>query len=371
MDINRIIIYIMVFFVLVGAADQITGSRLRLGNKFEDGIMAMGTLVISTAGLLVLAPLMGSLLRPVVGPVFGLIGADPGVFGGMVLDLDTGGAALVRQLAESQNGDTVGMITSSMLGATITFNIPVAMSLTKKEYQKDVAKGVLLGIITVPLGVVLGSFFAGVPAGFIGLNILPVAFLSLVIIICLWKWERTIVRIFIVFGKVILGISVAGTCIGVLAEFTPIKPFKNIMPLGEVFGIIGDVAMILAGAFVLVEIITRILRGPMQKAGAKIGINETSVSALLVTLANAIPIFSMMGNMNERGRIISAAFCVSGAFVFGDHLGFIAGYSPEMAASIVIAKLAGGISAIILAWIVTQRLGRERQKEKGMEHGII
>ena len=57
--------------------------------------------------------------------------------------------------------------------------------------------------------------------------------------------------------------------------------------------------------------------------------------------------------------------------MFGDHLGFIAGYSPEMAASIVIAKLAGGISAIILAWIVTQRLGRERQKEKGMEHGII
>ena len=100
MDINRIIIYIMVFFVLVGAADQITGSRLRLGNKFEDGIMAMGTLVISTAGLLVLAPLLGSVLRPVVGPAFALIGADPGVFGGMILDLDTGGAALVRQLAE-------------------------------------------------------------------------------------------------------------------------------------------------------------------------------------------------------------------------------------------------------------------------------
>ena len=59
MDINRIIIYIMLFFVLVGAADQITGSRLRLGNKWEDGIMAMGTLVISTAGLLVLAPLLG------------------------------------------------------------------------------------------------------------------------------------------------------------------------------------------------------------------------------------------------------------------------------------------------------------------------
>ena len=96
MDINRIIIYIMLFFVLVGAADQITGSRLRLGNKWEEGIMAMGTLVISTAGLLVLAPLLGSLLKPVIGPAFGWLGADPGIFGGMILDLDTGGAALVQ-----------------------------------------------------------------------------------------------------------------------------------------------------------------------------------------------------------------------------------------------------------------------------------
>ena len=119
MDINRIIIYIMLFFVLVGAADQITGSRLRLGNKWEDGIMAMGTLVISTAGLLVLAPLLGSILKPVVGPVFGWLGADPGVFGGMILDLDTGGAALVKQLAESNDGYAVGLITASMLPSSL------------------------------------------------------------------------------------------------------------------------------------------------------------------------------------------------------------------------------------------------------------
>ena len=349
MDINRIIIYIMLFFVLVGAADQITGSRLKLGNKFEDGIMAMGTLVISTAGLLVLAPLLGSILKPLVGPAFGWIGADPGVFGGMILDLDTGGAALVKQLAESNDGYAVGLITASMLGATITFNIPVAMNITKKEYQKDVAKGILIGIIAIPVGILAGSLFAGIGMRAILINMIPVAALSLIIIICLWKWEQTIVRVFIILGKVILGISVAGTCVGALSEFIGFTPFKNIMPLTEVFGIIGDVAVILAGAFVLVEIITRILRKPMQKVGARMGINETAVSALLVILANAIPIFSMMENMNERGRIVTSAFCVSAAFVFGDHLGFIAGYAPDMIASIVISKLAGGIAAVVIA----------------------
>lgn len=353
----------MVFFVLLGAADKIFGSRTGLGNKFEDGIMAMGTLVISTAGLLVLAPLFANVLRPVAGPLFSLIGADPGVFGGMVLDLDTGGAALVQQLAETEDGSSLGMITASMLGATITFNIPVAMSLTKKEYQKDVAKGILIGIITIPLGIFLGGLFARIPIGTILINSLPVALLSLIIIICLWKWEKTIVKVFIVFGKVILGISIAGTCVGVLSEFTGFTPWQGIMPLPEVFAIIGDVAVILAGAFVLVELITRFLRTPLQKAGARIGINETGVSALLVVLANAIPIFAMMGDMNERGRIMSAAFCVSGAFVFGDHLGFIAGFAPDMVAQVVIGKLAGGISAVILAALMTSRADRTKAGE--------
>ena len=355
MDINRIIIYIMVFFVLVGAADKIFGGRLKLGNKFEDGIMAMGTLVISTAGLLVLAPLLGDLIRPFITPIFSIIGADPGVFGGMILDLDTGGAALVKQLAVSPDGYALALITSSMLGATITFNIPVAMSITKKEYQKDVAKGVLIGITTIPLGVICGCICAAVSIKAMAINIIPVALLSLIIIICLWKWERIIVNVFIVMGKVILGISLAGTCVGVLSEFTGFTPWDNIMPLPEVFGIIGNVAVILAGAFVLVEIITRALKNPLQQAGKRIGINEDSVSALLIILANAIPIFSMMGRMNERGRIMSSAFCVSGAFVFGDHLGFIAGYAPDMIASMVVAKLVGAFSAAVVAALLTKR----------------
>jgi ethanolamine transporter len=131
------------------------------------------------------------------------------------------------------------------------------------------------------------------------------------------------------------------------------------MPLVEVFGIIGNVAVILAGAFVLVEIITRILRKPMQKAGARIGVNETAISALLIILANAIPIFSMMEHMNKRGRIVTSAFCVSAAFVLGDHLGFIAGYAPDMIAAIVISKLAGGIAAVVIALMISQSKEKE------------
>ena len=354
MDVNHLIIYIMVFFVLVGAADRITGSRFRLGTKFEEGIMAMGTLTISTGGLLVLAPLIGDLVRPVIAPLFSAFGADPAMFGGMILGLDIGGAPLAKQLMAGTEGYILAMLTASMLGDTISFNIPVGMTLTKREYQKDVAKGILIGIITIPIGVFAGGIASGISIAVIAINTLPVAVLSLIIIICLWKWEKTIVQIFIILGKVILGISIAGLCVGVLAEFTPVSPLKNIMPLEEALIIIGNVAMILAGAYVLVEIITRLLKKPLRIIGERMGVNETSVSGLLVILANCIPIFTMMPEMNGRGRIMTAAFCVSGSFVFGDHLGFIASYAPEITAALIVAKLTGAVTAAALVCLMTR-----------------
>lgn len=355
MSANEIIIYTMVFFVVVGAADRIFGSRLRLGNKFEDGLMAMGTLTISTGGVLILAPLLGNLVRPFVVPFFTKIGADPAMFSGLILGLDTGGAPLAKELMVSQDGYVLAMITSSMLGDTISFNIPIAMTLTPKEYRSEVAKGILIGIITIPLAVLAGGIVAGIAVGTIIANLMPVIVLAVIIIICLWKFEKAIIRVFVALGRIVIGISIAGLCIGTISSFTPLQPFNGITPLDEALSIIGNVAVILAGAYVLVELITRILKSPLEKAGRAIGVNDASMSGLLVILANSIPIYQMMPEMNSLGRIVTAAFCVSGSFVFGDHLGFIAGYAPEMTTALVVAKLTGAISAAILAILVTVR----------------
>ena len=55
MSINEIIIYIMVLFMLVGAVDKCIGGKLGLSEKFEEGIMAMGALALSMAGIMVVA----------------------------------------------------------------------------------------------------------------------------------------------------------------------------------------------------------------------------------------------------------------------------------------------------------------------------
>ena len=77
MGINEIIIYIMVFFMAVGALDKCIGNKFGYGEKFEEGIMAMGALALSMVGIVSLAPVLANILRPIVGPVYAALGGRP------------------------------------------------------------------------------------------------------------------------------------------------------------------------------------------------------------------------------------------------------------------------------------------------------
>jgi ethanolamine transporter len=74
-----------------------------------------------------------------------------------------------------------------------------------------------------------------------------------------------------------------------------------------------------------------------------LGINETAAAGLVATLANSIATFGMTKDMDSRGKVVNIAFAVSAAFVFGDHLGFTAGFAPELLPAMIVGKLAGGI----------------------------
>ena len=129
---EKIIIYIMVGFAVIGGLDRIFGSRLGVGKEFEKGILTSGQLILTMAGIMVLAPAIADLLVPVVSPVFRFLGADPAMFAGSLLACDMGGAPLAALLAESEEAAVLGgIITSSMLGVTISFTVPTAMAMTK------------------------------------------------------------------------------------------------------------------------------------------------------------------------------------------------------------------------------------------------
>ena len=86
----------MIFFMLVGAVDRLLGNRFGYGKKFEEGIMAIGTLSLAMLGIISLSPLIASALKPIITPLYKLIGADPAMFAGTILANDMGGYSLKR-----------------------------------------------------------------------------------------------------------------------------------------------------------------------------------------------------------------------------------------------------------------------------------
>ena len=166
MSINEIIVYLMVVFMALGAVDRILGNRFGLGEKFEEGIMAMGSLALAMIGIICLAPVLANLLRPVVVPLYQGPGGRSGHVRGYPPGQRHGGAPLAQELALTQEaGQFGGLIVGSMLGPTIVFTIPVGLGIIKAEDRPYLATGVLAGVITIPIGNVIGGamhdYFSG------------------------------------------------------------------------------------------------------------------------------------------------------------------------------------------------------------------
>ena len=349
------IIYLMTVFMVFGAVDRIIGNKLGLGAEFENGIMAFGTLALSMLGIISLAPVLANLLRPVVVPVFRFFGADPGMFPGSILACDMGGAALSLELAESREAGLFGgTIIGSMLGATIVFTIPVALGIIGERDRGALAKGVLAGIITIPVGALAGGLLAGFPFGMICRNLLPVVIFAALIALGLWKAERAMIKGFTVFGWLVTALITVGLAASIVEALTGVTVIPGMAPLSDGYATIGSIALILAGAFPLVYVVTKVFRRPLMKLGGLLGMNEVAAAGMVATLANSIPMFGMLKDMDERGKILNVAFAVSAAFVFGDHLGFTAGFAPEMLVPVIAAKLVSGATAVALAMIITR-----------------
>lgn len=358
MSFHEILIAVMAGFAVLGAIDRIFDNRWGLGKEFEEGILAMGSLALAMVGIVSLAPVLAAVLRPLVVPIYGFLGADPAMFAGTILACDMGGGALAAELAESSEAAMLGgVLTGSMLGATIVFTIPVAMGILKEADRPAMAKGILCGVVTIPLGVLAGGITAGFSVGMVLRNLIPIVLIALLIALGLWRAEQAMVKGFEVFGRIVVIVVTIGLAAAIVEALTGFAILPGMAPISEGFAVVGTIAIILAGAFPLVFVITKLLRAPLMAVGKKLGINDAAAAGLIASLANSIATFGMVKDMNERGKVVNIAFAVSAAFVFGDHLGFTAGFAPEMIGPMIVGKLTGGISAIAVALWLTRKDG--------------
>ena len=375
LSINSVIMTIMMIFMVVGAVDKLRGNKLGYGAAFDEGFNAMGPLAIAMVGVVAMAPVLRILLQPIIAPIYQLVGADPAMFATTLLACDMGGYPLAMQLAGNETiGNFAGLILGTMMGPTIVFTIPVALGIIAKQDRPYLSAGVLAGLITVPIGCIVGGLVMNMTPYKISLatiliNLIPVIIIAGLIAVGLWFKPDTMMRGFNHFGNAVTIIITIGTAIAVFQYQTGIHfPLFNLMveppegggfadiPLINGIVVVGTIAIVLIGAFPMVEWIKKAFKKPLMQLGKAFGMDEVGSAGLIANLANNIAMFNIMGDMNPKGKLLNVAFAVSAAFVFGDHLGFTAGVNKEMIFPVIVGKLVAGITALILANILAPKL---------------
>lgn len=353
----QIIAWGAVISMVLGGIDYLLGGRFGLGAEFEKGILSAGRLLMCMTGFLVLVPVIAQVLSPLVVPAFRAVKLDPSMLAGLLFANDSGGAALAMEMADDPDmGMFSGLIVGAMMGTTVMFFIPLTILNTSPDQREPAIYGMLAGIITIPVGCLAGGLAAGFSGGAVVYNTIPVLIIAVFLALMLLFCRNGIVKALSLFGNGILVLSTAGLVISSAQRLTGVCILPGMGPLDEVFSIVGNICIFLAGIFPMLHILQKMFSDPLHRAGDRIGINSASVAGFLLALANGIPVCELLKDMDDKGRMVNVAFLVSVSCVFGDHLAYTRQVAPAMCSAVMLGKLAGGISAAVLAMLLAPRL---------------
>lgn len=346
---NQVLMLIMAVGAVVGGIDRIRGNRHGYGEKFEEGFLFLGPTALSMAGMICFAPVLADAFGRLVIPFYEKIGADPAMFGSL-LAIDMGGYQLAKELAkDSLIGSYAGIVAAAIFGCTVVFTIPVGMGMLKKEDRVFFARGIMIGLITMPVGLLAGGMLMGLSLPACIHQNLPVFVLALILLAGLWRIPEKMIRGFCVFADGIRAVITIGLVMAAVEYMCGWNPVKGMAPIEEAMEVVSSIGIVMLGSLPTAEFLQRVLKEPFTRLGKRLHMKPESMTGMLVGIVSAIPAITMYKDMDEKGKVVNAAVLVSGASLLAAHMGFTIAMEPEMLGALLGGKLIGAAGALILA----------------------
>lgn len=350
MTFEQITMTVFALMFALGAIDYLLGTPWNIGNKIVEGLQAFAPLFLTMGGFLVMLPVITEFLTPFAIPFFKGIGADPGLFPGIILASDSGAYPLAQSIASTPDAAGLGgMLLGSMMGANVIC-MPLILRMLDKNDHMCFFKGLMFAVITMPLGLLAGGLAAGYKLVFIMQQMPLLLIVSFAAAVMLYRIPQILAKILTVFSKAMECVALSGLVIAVLFRALNIKAVM-LAPLENAITIIGMIAVILPGVYVFTEVLSRVINKLLPVSGNDSKLNNISLVGFISTAANAIPTLVMIKKMDERGKLLNCAFLGSGAYVLGDHLAYCTVAEPKLIVPLLIAKLTAASSAVFLAWL--------------------
>jgi ethanolamine transporter len=300
--------------------------------------------------------LLSAGLGKIVVPLFRLFGFDPGMFGS-ILAIDMGGYQMAMDLAaDPQIGRFAGIIVSAIFGCTIVFTIPVGMGALGEADRPYFIKGILLGLSSMPIGILAGGLVCGLTLKALLWHCLPIFLVSAGLFAGLLKQPEGMTRGFRKFAAGIQKLSIFGLMAGAVQYMTGRTLLPGMIPLEEAMKVVCAIAIVMLGSMPLAELIQQLMKTPFERISDKTGLNGATTTGLLLGLVSATPALAMIPQMNRRGQVVISACLVSSINIFGAHFVFANSYNPDMVPAMILAKAVGAAAGGGIAMAATRNL---------------
>lgn len=349
----NILTIIILIFSILGIVDKLLGDKFGLGKEFEKGFKLFVPMSFSMLGILVIAPAVGVWLMPFFEWFYSVFKIDPSIIPASLFANDMGGMTLANTVCKSQNiGNFNAFIVSSMMGCVVSFTIPFAISVVKKEQHKEMLLGILCGIITIPVGCIVAGLICGINILELLISLLPLMILAIILGVLLILFKNVCIKIFVAFGHIIRWVAMIGLACSIFTFLTKIQICKYFDSFENAAFICVNACVTLSGALPLMFVFSKLLNKPLAKFGEKIGVDSFSAFSFLSTIVTNATTFSLMEKMNKKGVVLNSAFAVSAAFTFGGHLALTMAFNSNYILPMIVGKIISGIAAIALALII-------------------
>lgn len=353
----NIFVAIMLIFAAIGLLDEILGGKLGLIPEFEKGLATMGGLAMSTVGFYAIGVSFVQNNADAIAAAAENLPFDPSLVIGCLLAPDMGALAVAQRLAATA---AIAVFTGSMvsggLGATIGYQLPVFLAAVKKNEIPELMRGFIFGLIALPAGLVAGSLMLGLSVDVMLVNMIPVLILCVVLIAAFLAVPKQTTSVLIVLGNVIRIVSFVFFGIAVFGVFVPEYALVDNALVSEMLYMVLRMVIMACGGLVLSHIALDKLKGPIEKVGRLLGVNNESVVGLVLSCTQSLAMLPLFSRMDRRGQIINAAFSVAGAYVVGGQMAFVASMiPPEWVTPYMANKLIAGVLGVALALVFDRR----------------
>lgn len=394
--IGNIVIYLMMAFVVIGAISLAFRGDRGIGHEFKEGIYALGPLFVPVAGIMAGLPYLAWFVENVLGRIYEPFGADAAMAATTVIASDMGAYQLAEVTADSTGVWITASVTGFLAGATISYIIPVGLAILDVRDHKYFALGIMSGILTVPVGVLVTmgillvtdspvrdsvttdgpstATLDGFSLGDVLINLLPVIVVTVAIAAGLYFATRAMITGFIWFGRIlnaaiylVLAVSIVEHVTGFFSTlfgswgFDPI--IADVDDQMRALEVVGNIAIVLAGAFPLVYAIRTYLDRPLTVVGKRMGISTEGTAGLLAATTNMLAAFHLIRHMPAKDKVLVVAFGTTCSALIGDHLAFTANFQPNLIAPLMIGKIVAGLAAMLLALRIAVPTARRIERE--------